>query len=430
MIMSETQTILKFINQNKAKKSQSDNKAVSGYGSGWPIDSSSWNLVPKRIPLGHQFPFNRCDLNTLKDSRNSIKSGLQHSIKHYNDSSINVKRLINTFIKQLSPSFESNTKEEEFCVSPKVNSNLSLSPILSNKLTFDEDLIKIRDKISKLILKRFPTIQFDKDIKEVINFTINSFLQEFEAPDISTICNEIINLGNQGSLNEELDCLFIDQYNQVKVFTFLDYMLFHLSSKDDNSNSNQEIDLNNPKMYEKYLDIWKLNPKDFKDFDYKAIKSEIRIDSNYCHGLPDITDSYGEIGLLMNFEKFYHYFDQSLSFNNGLGKRKNFYIPNHKTNADANEQLELRMTLDRMRINSFKETKTKSPSPSLSNKKSLRFSDENKELGFYKSEPPSFINLWEDIDDRKDANSTNSTTSILPPSQPLTLESRGGPIEA
>lgn len=400
--MSQSQVIYKFLQKNNDKREIKPTYEEMTE-SNWSIKVSDGRPSRKaKKSLNSQFPFNRCDIDSLIDSKSSINIGLKLAIKDYKDFSIRIFKNIDSMLDvygdtpDSSRKYKNDDSEEEDEVSFTETLSLllheSISPVPSSILSSNEcqshsNLELLKEKITDLIKIRFFEAKNDKDFKEIVNFTANGFFQDIDGFNLTAVCDEIILKISQGSLDEELDSLFLEHYNDIKLYSFFDYTSSCLS--DDLSElSDQTSD--NPRIYDKYFDIWKLNPDDYDLFDYECLINEAK--ARYHLSPLDLIQKYSEIGLLMNFVKFYTYFGRQVN-NFEHTNYKEFHISNyHERNVKSSkkEQQELKRTIEEILSNPETLVPRTLPSPKS---KFLRFSDENTKIEFYRWEPPSYVQM-------------------------------------
>lgn len=258
------------------------------------------------------FPFNQCDNRHLKDSDKTIFNGIKSSIRDYRKFQ-DVSRLhsTNKMANETIPEVYENQLEQPH---PEVFNNFPGTSILkpaTRKPTFALNLAAT--KIELLIREIYFDIITDPRFNEIKNFVVNMVLQAFSSSSPTSISNKIFSKSYRDTLLGDIDECFQDKYIELKIDEYFDASASFLMYPCDKALDRL---LSQPKLYERYRCIWKLDTDDYKMFDrkyfirehfrktYKALGSDSR---------DDLADEYFKIGFLMNLDRFMHYFSKEMT---------------------------------------------------------------------------------------------------------------------
>lgn len=414
MSINQSQLIINFVHQNNIA-----NGVLSPYPAPHtppkpPSTPRSWatgTIIERpgvRTAVTSQFPFTKCNCSMLLETTKSVRIGVTHAVQDYHRfiPQRYQHQLANLeFFAENAPADDQEgvvllPDEEDVILLPDQDDVISTdtvpwstkssapSSILSAAFSPDEDLNAVKQIFVEFIEARFNSSREDTDFELLVNYTANTYFQDLETSETFVICQEILAQVRDGLLYEDIDDIFISQYNHVKTFSFMDYTY---SCFDDGSGQNR--DPSNPKIFDKYSQIWKLNPNSYRDLDFDYCKYLLR-DIPYVEF--DVVEAYNKFGLLMNLDKFLQYYDK-------IRHRKAFHIKKKpkETEEDSMKMSDLKVALKllvRDRRSSQSCSLSPSSSPSLKHKL-LRFISEEQEVFFSQFEPPIYVNI--DMNDNR-----------------------------
>lgn len=400
MSFSQSQMILNFVHQNNASSLAPPEAPVQAKP---PSTPRSWDMGTTierpvlRTAITSQFPFTKCNSPLLVDTLKSVRTGISHALVDYRkDLPGQYQRHLDRleYLARQQPETVEYDEELELVKVDKTDYSEEsapssiLAPCLSQS---DEGLGVVKQKFVELIQTRFAGCKDDVNFDLTVNFTVNSYIQDLETSDTFSICQEILAQERDGLLYEDLDELFISQYNEVKLFSYIDYT--HSCFNDANG---LEREVDNPKLFNKFSEIWKFNPTSYRDFDNDYYEFLLR-DIRYVEF--DVVENYNKLGLLMNLDKFLFYFDKLQAKER---HKRGFYVTskakkkekeaNNNNLLSVNLRAALKDLIRETRNNHSRSSSSSSPSPSLK-QKLLRFTSEEKEIVFSQFEPPIYVNL-------------------------------------
>ncbi|KAK6465762.1 hypothetical protein DFJ63DRAFT_316932 [Scheffersomyces coipomensis] len=206
------------------------------------------------------------------------------------------------------------------------------------------ELSIITSKINSIIEEYFPTLINDEDFIDIKNYVINYliiFLTKTELTKSGSDSNNntsndninsrILNLfiQKQFKLNliEKIFEILIEKYESIKIDSLLDYFLdfnskssSHNKPNDDDKMGNYFIMgrlLHNPKFYDRYKIIWKLDHLNYKYYDKSYFIDDYFNNLNYNYKYTYHKHDEWELLLnkhqfSMNFDKFFIYYNRDL----------------------------------------------------------------------------------------------------------------------
>lgn len=409
MSLNQSQLIVNFVHQNNITngvlspfptplKPPTPSKSQST-----PRSWATGTIIerPKvRNAVTSQFPFTICNCSTLLDTMKSVRMGVTHAVQDYHrfipQRYQHQLADLEMFAENAPPddqeevTLQLDDQDDATSIDTTLCSVKSSAPssILSAAFSPDEDLNAVKQRFVEFIEARFTSSRDDADFELLVNYTANTYFQDLETSDTFVICQKILAQVRDGLLYEEIDDIFISQYNHVKMFSFMDYTY---SCFDDGNGQNR--DPSNPRIFDKYSQIWKLNPSSYRDLDFDYCKYLLR-DIPYVEF--DVVDAFSKFGLLMNLDKFLFYYDK-------IRHRKVFHVNKKRkeTEEDSMQMNDLKLALKLLvKERRYCQSGSLSPSSSPSPKnKLLRFINEEQEVFFSQFEPPIYVNI--DMNDNR-----------------------------
>lgn len=269
------------------------------------------------------FPLDKCDLSTLTEARILIREDMRRAVRHYNS---HQARFVHANKSRVLPTGEYGfgapkpVLPEDSVGVTALNSASVLVSILrssSNDVALDEP----RNVLQKHLLKRFPGLQNESHLEEVLNYATNSFLQEFETADAVSICNEILARNSNGTLFRELDQLLKDKHVETSIEAFHDLVAGNMAE----IGSGTQETLCRPVFFDAYAAIWQMNCREFRDYTMEAFLEDFSARSrrfSHISGVGEMmADFYCELGLAMNFTKMFRYYEREARRGRASGRK-------------------------------------------------------------------------------------------------------------
>lgn len=269
----------------------------------------SQKTVSGNLHSDSNFPLNNCNLSTLTEARILVREDLRRAVRHYNSHQArylhaNKGHLLQSsdygFFAPISAEYDVEVAKAE----PLTPSCSVLKPSRRDALQEPRNVLK------KHLLKRFPGLENEPHTEEVLNYAMNSFLQEFETSDSSSICNEILARNCDGTLFRELDQLLRDKHVETSIEAFHDLVASNITE----TGSGSQETLCKPVFFNQYAAVWQINSREFREYTLEEFLEDFSANSRrYSHisGLGEmILDFYCELGLAMSFTKVHRYYER------------------------------------------------------------------------------------------------------------------------
>ncbi|OBA22859.1 hypothetical protein METBIDRAFT_93706 [Metschnikowia bicuspidata var. bicuspidata NRRL YB-4993] len=249
----------------------------------------------KRSPLSSRFPFNECTDITLRESKISIDAWLRQFVS--SRSSIASAESLRSFLQEANFTTNSTDSSQPESMSENLRSisasksemnsgrsglNLAssaeISPILVSPTPENESRRRLMQGLNECFhgyLSRKSAVNFhDNLLHDTATFLTNMFIQGFLASETRDLCLEIIESMNLGeietvilSLIEEAEMKHIEQGFD----DFQDLLSEHVML---NTNELLHFDqAEHPRLYQKFKEIWRLNPHAFLNYSLGTLLS-------------------------------------------------------------------------------------------------------------------------------------------------------------
>ncbi|KAG7661828.1 uncharacterized protein J8A68_004654 [[Candida] subhashii] len=117
-----------------------------------------------------------------------------------------------------------------------------------------------KNKLFHYIEHEFSSVVHDEKFDEIRNYVVNYFFESFGDIDADQVYEKVLHKQYKSIIIDKLRELFVEKYEEMKIEGLVDY--FH-----NIINLNENCPEVNPKLYNKYYKIWKLNVKNYRYYD-------------------------------------------------------------------------------------------------------------------------------------------------------------------
>lgn len=337
--MSQTKTILNYIQQNNRQNSQLTSAdtshhtyaSISGFSTA--RDKPAPTLPKRRVPLARKFPFSQCADVSLKQSRESITQGVKLAVNQYRKlvEILSLQNYVHSWINNASSdSHPSQIMDSDEHVIEELREMLKLPSILvKHEQSNREKLVAKFQEVVKVCLEKKlgiePRLMEDSRVREALNYATNLFLQEFKSATTKGLCSELSRGYTSGELAEALNSLaydFMDKYEETALDHFED-MVFDGTSRAALKEPGATVE--KPVFFDYFRAIWKLDPPNALEFNvnhfienYEGVESHFYSSQQVLDICPD---KYGEFAVKMNILRFYwNYRDELQARNETVSK--------------------------------------------------------------------------------------------------------------
>lgn len=303
----------------------------------------------KTSSVNSKYPLNQCDMLMLRDTKKSLRTGMQSALQWYG--------FLLTVIQQLLFYWESNDPgnntveddtltNDEDSLSNSVSHNSSLfsgdldntrspqleggeSPVSSEPPVVPEASKSANGPINSASVRKSslkstnPTepdyentkLRLQQLLNEVLdvqkvgpvepelaNYAINAVTSDFGFTDLKLIPNQPIPKNVKDSLVKVLKPYYTDIYGLKQVNTLAVEICSGLSL------GNKEQDLNNPRWLELFWKLWKADSYSFDYYDEEFFREYMSSSYGYDYSLESHMDALVKTGFFMNFSRFRYYY--------------------------------------------------------------------------------------------------------------------------